>query len=180
MPIGDLLYALTEWLRTTQLVELALWISNQPLSLTIGTNFWVIPILQTIHILAIATAFGSALMINLRILGLTGTSRTLSQTVHRFLPWIWWALLTLVLTGIGMIIGEPVRELINPVFWIKMALILLTILVTLGFQAIARRNMARWDVSLDGRIALRTGAVGVILLWCTVMVAGRWIAYAPV
>lgn len=180
MPIGDLLYALTEWLRTTQLVELALWISNQPLSLTIGTNFWVIPILQTIHILAIATAFGSALMINLRILGLTGKSRTLTQTVRRFLPWIWWALLALALTGIGMILGEPVRELINPVFWIKMTLVIATILVTIGFQALARRNMARWEVGFDGRVALRAGAVGIIFLWCAVMVAGRWIAYAPV
>ncbi|HWW66212.1 MAG TPA: DUF6644 family protein [Sphingomonadaceae bacterium] len=178
--LGDLLYALTEWLRTTPLVDLAIWISNLPLSLSIGTHFWVIPIAQTLHILAIAMAFGSVLMINLRVLGLTGRSRTMAQTVRRYLPWIWWALLVLILTGITMIIGEPVRELINPVFWIKMVLVIAAIVLSLWFQAIARRNMAQWEVTHDGRLTIRLGAVGIILLWCAIMVAGRWIAYAPV
>jgi len=177
---GDLLYALTEWLRTTPLVELSLWISNQPLSLMIQNHFWVIPTIQTTHILAIAAAFGSVLMINLRILGLTGGSGTMTQTVARFVPWVWWALLTLVVTGIFMIVGEPVRELINPVFWIKMVLVVVTILVSIWFQARVRRKMADWETKRDGRIAMRAGAAAIILLWCTVMVAGRWIAYAPV
>jgi hypothetical protein len=178
--MGDLLYAFTEWLRTTQLTELALAISNHPLSMWIGSHFWAIPIIQTLHILAIAAAFGSVVMINLRILGLSGKRSTMSQVSRRYLPWIWWGLLVLVLTGIGMVIGEPVRELINPVFWVKMVLVVGVILVSLWFQATVRRNVARWEVTHDGRVAIRVGAVGVILLWCMVMFAGRWIAYAPV
>jgi magnesium-transporting ATPase (P-type) len=178
--MGDLLYAFTEWLRTTQLTELALAISNHPLSIWIGSHFWAIPIIQTLHILAIAAAFGSVVMINLRILGLSGKRSTMTQISRRYLPWIWWALLVLVLTGIGMVIGEPVRELINPVFWVKMVLVIGVVLVSLWFQATVRRNMARWEVTHDGRVAIRISAVGIILLWCMVMFAGRWIAYAPV
>ena len=173
--IGDLLYHFTEWLRTTQMTEFSLWISNTSLSLWIGAHFWAIPILQVIHILAISSAFGSVLMINLRILGLTGGTRTMTQTVRRFLPWTWWALLVLIATGIGMIIGEPVRELVNPVFWVKMGLV-----IAMVFQATVRRNIATWEVTHDGRVAVRFGAVFIILLWCAIMVAGRWIAYAPV
>ena len=90
------------------------------------------------------------------------------------------ALALLVLTGIGMVIGEPVRELINPVFWIKMGLIVFMILVSVAFQASVRARIASWEVSHDGRVAVRTGAVAIIVLWCMIMVAGRWIAYAPV
>lgn len=178
--IGDLLFHFTEWLRTTPINDFSLWISNTALSLWIGAHFWAIPILQVIHILSISAAFGSVLMINLRILGLVGGTRTMTQTVRRFLPWTWWALLFLILTGIGMIIGEPVRELVNPVFWIKMGLIIAMVLISIGFQATVRRNIATWEVTHDGRVTVRIGAVFIILLWCAIMVAGRWIAYAPV
>jgi hypothetical protein len=177
---GDLLYAFTEWLRTTQLVELSLWISNTPLSLMIQENFWAIPTIQTIHILAIAGLFGSALMMNLRVLGLTGGGRTIAETAGRYMPWVWWGLLFLVVTGILMVIGEPVRELINPVFWIKMVLVLLAVLLTLGFHRGLRRAMAEGEAMREVGVGMRVGAAGIILLWCTIMVAGRWIAYAPV
>lgn len=178
--ISDLLYSFTEWLRTTSLVELSLWISNTKASLWIGTHFWAIPFFQVTHILAIAAAFGSVLMIETRILGFTGAGRTMSETSRRYLPWIWWSLLVLILSGLMMIIGEPVRELINPVFWIKMALVIVVILVTLAFQASVRRNIAAWETTHSGRTAVRLGAIGILILWCAVMFGGRWIAYAPV
>jgi hypothetical protein len=175
----DLLYAFTEWLRTTPLVELSLSISEHPVSLLIQTNFWAIPTLQTLHILAIAAAFGAVLMLNFRVLGLAGGSRTMEQTVRRYVPWIWWALAALIVTGIGMVVGEPVRELINPIFWIKMGMIVIAIALSLWFFGAVRRNMARWEAG-RARGGVRAGAAVLILLWCTIMVAGRWIAYAPV
>jgi len=79
----ELLYQFTEWLRTTQLVELALNISDTSLSGWIVTHFWAIPIFQCTHILAIAASFGSILMINARILGLNQEGRTVAQTTNR-------------------------------------------------------------------------------------------------
>ena len=178
--MGDLLFQFTEWLRTTQLVELSIWIGETSLSLAIQTHFWAIPTIQTIHIAAIALTFGSVLMINLRVLGLSGAGASIDQTARRFVPWIWWGLLVLILTGLLMITGEPVRELINPVFWIKMVLVLTAILVSLWFQKAVRRNDAAWESVQGRRIAVRTAAVAIILLWLAIMVAGRWIAYAPV
>ena len=179
MSLGDLIYHLGEWLRTTPANELALSIQKTWLSNVIDSNFWVIPTIQTIHILAIAAVFGSVVMINLRIFQLAGRSRTMSQTVRRYLPWVWWSLLVLLLTGIGMTIGEPVRELTNPVFWIKMILILFGIAVSLWFQSSVRRNVALWELTHNGRVAIRIGAGAVVAMWCLIMVCGRWIAYAP-
>jgi hypothetical protein len=119
-------------------------------------------------------------MIDMRILGLVGNGRTMSHTVRRYMPWIWWALLLLIISGIGMIIGEPVRELVNPIFWIKMGLVILVILISAAFHSSVRRNVARWEMTHDGRVAVRIGAVAMIILWCAVMFGGRWIAYAPV
>ena len=179
MSLGDLIFQMGQWLRTTPAPEIALSIQKWPASHVIDDNFWVIPIFQTIHILAIAMTFGSVFMINLRIFQAAGRSRTMLQTVRRFVPWVWWGLLVLLLTGIGMTIGEPVREITNPVFWTKMILILIAAAIALAFQGSVRRNAGRWDATGGGSIAVRAGAAGVIALWCLIMLAGRWIAYAP-
>lgn len=178
--LGDMLFAFSEWLRTTPIVEMSLWISEQPFSLKLGSHFLTIPIVQTIHILAIAAAFGSVLMINLRILGITGGTQAIDRTARRFVPWIWSALAVLLLTGLTLVIGEPVRELVNPIFWIKMVLVVALVLASLWFQGAARRTMLRPDIGAGGGAAVRAGAVGIIVLWCVVIFAGRWIAYAPV
>jgi hypothetical protein len=178
MSIGDLIFALGQWLRTTPAPEVALWIQKQPLSGLIDNNFWVIPTIQTIHILAIATTFGAVLMVNLRIFQLAGRNRSMTQTVRRYVPWVWWGLLVLLVTGLGMTIGEPVRELTNPCFWTKMILIIVAAAVALWFEGSVRRNAARWELSPNGALAIRTGAISVVLLWCLIMVLGRWIAYA--
>ena len=64
-----LLTAFGQWLKSTHLTELSVWIAQTPLSVALSQNSWVTPTVQSIHILAIAVTFGSALMINLRILG---------------------------------------------------------------------------------------------------------------
>ncbi|MGH2885187.1 MAG: DUF6644 family protein [Solirubrobacteraceae bacterium] len=179
MSLGDLIFQLGNWLRTTPLTEIALGIQKTWASKMIDEHFWVIPIIQTIHILAIGAVFGAVFMTNLRILQFAGRSRTMSETSRRFLPWIWWGLLVLLITGIGMTIGEPVRELTNGVFWIKMTLIVIGASVALWFQGSVRRNVALWELTHRGRVFIRIGAGAVIGLWCLIMLAGRWIAYAP-
>ena len=71
------------------------------------------------------------------------------------------------------------REFTNAIFWFKMILVIVAALMTLWFQGSVRRNVARWELTHSGRALIRTGAVAVIALWCLIMLAGRWIAYAP-
>ncbi len=179
MGLGDIIFALGQWLRTTPLTEIALGIQKTWLSRLIVEHFWVVPSIQTVHILAIAAVFGSVLMINLRILELAGRSRTMTQTARRYLPWVWWGLLVLLITGIGMIFSDPVRNLTQPVFWTKMILVVVASSVSLWFQSSVRRNVARWELTHEGRVFIRVGASAVIALWCLIMLCGRWIAYAP-
>ena len=43
------------------------WLAATPLSHTIQTTTWIIPSLQTIHILSVVTVFSSAILVDLRI-----------------------------------------------------------------------------------------------------------------
>ncbi len=169
--VGDLLFAATEWLRTTALVDLSLWLSDTPISIFVRDHFYIIPALQTAHILSIATAFGSAIMVNAHILRIGPLYGTLPGTIDRFMPWLWAGLAMLILSGIGLVIGDPPRELLNAVFWIKMTLVFGIILLSAAVQLRALRK-------IDA--VVRLGAVFVILLWCATIIAGRWIYYVPV
>jgi hypothetical protein len=174
--MNDLLFEFTEWLRSTPLTELALWISDTSASYWIVTHFWAIPIFQVIHILAISASFAAVLMLNLRIFGLAGHA-TLAETSHRYAVVLWWALAFLILSGLLMIIGEPVRELVNPYFWIKMALVVLGIVVAVLFSKNLSRQAADDGTASGG---VRAVALVLVILWCMIMWCGRWIAYAPV
>ena len=174
--MGEVLYNFTEWLRSTQLTELALWISDSSLTLWIVTHFWVLPIIQVVHILAIAGSFASVLMINARMFGIAGSS-SMADTANRYIRVLWWSFLILVISGLGMIIAEPIRELINPIFWIKMGLVVVGVLVAIWFHKGVLKHVAGGrDIVASDKA---TGAF-LVLLWCVIMLCGRWIAYAPV
>jgi hypothetical protein len=153
------------------------WLEQTRLSQAIQVMDWVVPTVQTVHILAIAVVAGAALMIDLRLIGVLGTDQPVRRVSSRFLPFLWWALLVLLLTGAIMIVGEPTRSLKNPAFQLKMALLIAALVVTGLFQILLRRNAAFGD-SRNGRQAVATAlAVCSLLLWSGIIFAGRWIAY---
>src|SRR4051794_4425633 len=97
------------------LVDFAGWLQGHPMSLSVRRTLWLIPLMQTIHLLAIGMILSSIIMIDLRIWGM-GRSHTLVQSAHRFGPWIWAAMVVLTLTGIVLILGQPRRTLLDPTF----------------------------------------------------------------
>jgi len=173
--MGDLLYELTEWLRTTPLTEFALAMSEAPLTLWITTNFWAIPILQVIHILSIAGSFAAVLMINLRIFGFAGHA-TMAETANRYSRVLWVSLAVVLLSGVLMLFGDTVRNLLNSVFWIKMILVVIGVLSAILFLKSMKRRLTSGEVVGGGDKAV---ALFLAILWCVIMLAGRWIAYAP-
>jgi hypothetical protein len=152
------------------------WIDQTALSQWIQISGWVVPTVQTIHILAIAIVASSALMLDLRLIGAFWSNRPIEAVKARFLPLIWWPLLVLLGTGIIMIAAEPARSLKNPAFQLKMLLLIAALIVTGLFQFLHRRNTAFGDVS-GPRAAAVTLAIVSIMLWSSIIFAGRWIAY---
>src|SRR6476661_1872691 len=110
--------------------EICRWIDHTALSQSIQAAGWVVPTVQTIHILAVAVVASSALLIDLRLIGLFWADRPLKVISARFLPLVWWPLLVLLATGAIMVIGEPARSLKNPAFQLKMTLLIAALIVT--------------------------------------------------
>jgi hypothetical protein len=159
------------------LSEFSKWLATTSLSHEIQAIGWIIPTLQTIHILSVAVVFSSAVLVDFRMFRLFERDVPLPEVTRRFLPPIWPILLILLLTGSLLIIGEPRRSLLNSTFYIKMALLLVAILLTAGLQGAAASSPAFWERDLTRQVAGKLLATLSILVWCGILFTGRWIAY---
>ena len=165
---------------------IAIWLAGTTASGVIQKTLWVIPVMQTIHILGVAMVFSSVVMIQLRVLGIT-SSQTIEQTAHRFVPWIFGGVVVLALTGTVLIIGEPQRSLPSYEFQMKMLYLAVAIAFTIAFAQSVRQHALVWETAggTGGRkVAARTLVNGLALVaflaWAMVVVYGRWIAYTVV
>lgn len=149
----------------------AVRVSETALSQAIQVTSWAIPAIQTVHIIALATLFGCALVLALRFMGRGLAAEPLQRISSRFTPLIWKLLLVLLLSGALLIIAEPGRTLTNPVFFAKMAMLVIVCGLTLWMSGVARRDTGRLS-PLHTVVACCT-----LLLWSGIIVAGRFIAY---
>jgi Family of unknown function (DUF6644) len=163
---------------TKSLAAFCGWIEQTPVSQAIQATSWVVPAVQSVHILAIAVVASSALMIDLRLLRLAGADQPMNNVLARFLPFLWCALLVLLATGTIMIIGEPARSLLNPAFQLKMMLLASALIVTSLVPLLQRRIVGGSDLASQYRGTAVVIAVASMLLWTGIIFAGRWIAYS--
>ena len=148
------------------------WIYGTALSGAMRDHTWAIPVVQSIHIIAIAVVVGSALVTELRIAGVVAPDESMSVVAQRYLPWMWRALAVLLVTGLLMIIAEPDRTLSNAPFWTKMALVASAVLISMAL----RRPLLR-PLSESSKGPARSLAWILLALWVAVIFCGRFIAY---
>ena len=152
------------------------WIDGTSLSLLIKSVAWIVPAVQSVHILAIAVVMSSILLVNLWLVGvLQSPGSEISTAAGRYLGRVWVSLVILAVSGLLLIIGEPHRTLSNPIFWIKMTLLAIVIVITLvtSRQAVRGRTAS---MSLPPAL-LKGFAWTAIILWVAIIFCGRWIAY---
>src|SRR5215831_7587933 len=89
------------------LSQLSAWLERTQMNHAIQAHDWIVPIVQSIHILGIAVVASSALMINLRLLGLYAADQPLKEVLARFLPFIWWPLIVPLLRVVFLMIRRP-------------------------------------------------------------------------
>lgn len=155
----------------------ASWVANTSLSNLLQNATWVVPTSQSIHIASVSVVFGCAVMISLRLLGLSARGRSISQLVDTLVPWMYRALAALLLTGLVQTIAEPVRQFVTPVFWWKMLMILCVLPLTMLFARAVRGNATRWDTAAARPRAAKWFALSSLALWIGIIFCGRFIGY---
>jgi hypothetical protein len=149
------------------------WIQGLPLSQYIGFSYWF-PLLESIHVLAIALVVGSIVWVDLRLLGVAGLRYPASRMTRELIPWTWAAFCVAAVTGTGLFMTRAGAYLENPAFQIKLGLLVLACVNMTVFQFRTFHDIASWDTArVPPRSAKLAGAAS-LLLWAGVVLAGRW------
>jgi hypothetical protein len=138
-------------------------------------NFWTI--LEGTHLLTLMLFFGSILLVDLRLLGLTFRELPVSTLERRLLPATMVALVVVLATGALLFFAEPARYWHNLMFRAKLVFLALAFGNIVVFHSLIERNKSDWDASPRPPGKARLSAVVSLASWVLVMASGRLIAY---
>ena len=131
-----------------------------------------------IHVLTVSVFVGTAVMIDLRLLGRTMVHVPASQVIARLLPWSEAGFVVMVVTGTLLFYASPLARYENMFFRMKMAALVMALINAWLFRRTAYRRVAEWDLDpVPPRRVRMTGAVSLALL-ATIITTGRMMAYS--
>lgn len=154
------------------------WLNETSLSLAFKTTSWLVPATQAVHILAVGLVLSAFVMLTMRATGTTSRNVGISLLNARFLPWVWWSLLVLLVTGLIQMIAEPARALPNPYFQAKMIFLGVVIAMLLAFRRSVARDPALWDGRAVFPARVRALFLIILILTVAIIFCGRYIAYS--
>ena len=135
------------------------------------------PIVLSIHLACIALFGGMILMTNLRLLGLTFNSLTITEIVTSLRPWKRVGAITMIATGLLLATSEAEKYAPNPFFWTKMVILSLIGVHALVFRPIVYNRTEELDRSPAMPTKAKVAAILSLVLWTSMFVLGRLIAY---
>ena len=154
------------------------WLGNTSWSVELHESRYVFLLVLMIHVLTISVFVGTAVMIDLRLLGKMLTSVPVSQVVARLLPWSELGFGVMVVTGTLLFYAAPLGRYQNVFFRLKMAALVVAVLNVWVFRRTVYRGVAEWDLDpVPPRRARMMGALSLILL-AMIITFGRMMAYS--
>jgi hypothetical protein len=141
------------------------------------TSVKAMPFIESLHVLAAATVFGTVFIVDLRLLGFPDTRRPVTLISREMLRLTWAAFCIAVLAGVLMFAANAHTYYANTAFRLKMLSLLGAGLNMAIFQGVTYRTVSAWDRNVPTPLAGRVAGALSILLWLTVIFFARWIGF---
>jgi hypothetical protein len=153
------------------------WLYDSGIGTAIRESIWVFPIIETVHVLAIALLVGTVAILDLRLLGLALKQEPVSRVASGVLPLTWAGFAVMFVSGFLLFWSEAAKSYGNPAFRIKLVLLALVGLNPLVFHLTIYRDVNDWNTLIVTPWRARLAAVFSLTLWGGIICAGRAIAY---
>lgn len=148
-----------------------------PLATGIKTSLLLFPLLEAVHVIALALVFGTIMVVDLRILGVASTNRPYTRVSNDMLKLTWAAFGLALITGAFMFITNARVYYENTFFRFKFALMALAGLNMLVFQLTSGKGHPDWDEAPKAPQAARVAAILSLVLWVLVIGMGRAVGF---
>jgi hypothetical protein len=159
------------------LFELFEWLGNTPWSIALHESRYAFLVVLTIHVLTLSVFVGTALMIDLRLLGVTMMRVPASQVIARLVPWSAAGLILMMTSGALLFYAAPLVRYQNVFFRMKMATLVLALLNAWLFHRTVYRRIDDWDRDTVPPWHARLAGGLSLVLWVVIIAAGRMMAY---
>src|SRR5258707_8095249 len=144
-------------------------------SVSLHESQYAYAIIESVHVWTMAVFFGSIIMVDLRLLGLTMRKVPVTEVAGRLLPWTVGAFVLMVVTGSLLFSAIPLRSYQNIFFRTKMLLLLAAGLNVWLFPSGIYRKSFLWGLhAIPPKRAKLSGALSLTFLAC-ITVSGRMI-----
>ena len=147
------------------------WMQGLSISAFFLGSIWPTPIVQNIHLIAVAVFAGALLTVDIRMLGQGLTGTPLSQLARSTEPWLIGSFVVLAITGIPQMTSTALKQYYSPFFWWKMLALLVGVILTVT----VRRRMAMRTEAELGPVWPKVVALVSIALWTSVTIGARLI-----
>jgi len=148
--------------------------ADTPWSVALHESLYGYPIVESIHVWALCLFVGMAVVLDLRLTGLSFTNIPVSQIARRILPWTTFGFIVMVISGILLFYAIPVRSYQNIFFRVKL---LLLVLAGINAWVFHPRGIQPWDRDPVPPRSARFAGWASLVLWMTIIFCGRMIAY---
>jgi hypothetical protein len=155
--------------------ELLAWVERTAVASAVREGVWLYPAIETTHIIALATLFGSIGLLDTRILG-AARRLPLDALATHALRAAYGAFPAIVATGLLMFAADASALAANPAFQVKMVLVPLAVANGIFFELTLFRRI-RAAPNDEVPLRAKVFAAASLALWVAVIVCGRLIAY---
>lgn len=144
----------------------------------VRTATWAYPILETIHMFGLGLVFGGIFLFDLRLLGVH-RALPLQTLADHILPWVWFGFVLNLISGVLLFLSDAVTFGVNLAFQIKLVLLIITGGFVIWFQRAVYPKLAALDTAQTVPARIKFLCVTSIVLWLSIITAGRMVAYVP-
>jgi hypothetical protein len=152
-------------------------LKSSGLAIWIRDSVYVFPLIESLHVVGLTLVFGTIAVIDFRLLGLASTRRPVTRVMSDMIKWTWGAFILAAITGFLMFITNADVYYNNWFFRVKILLLGLAGANMLIFELTTGRTIYRWDKEASASAAGKIAAVLSLLLWTSIIFAGRWIGF---
>lgn len=153
------------------------WMGSTEWSVMLLESYYVWPLLESTHVLTLALFVGTAVMMDLRLVGIAFRGVPVSAFTGRLLPWTRFGFAIMVATGLLLFYSSPLRYYYNLFFRVKVVLLLLAGANVWLFHSRIHRSIGSWDNARHPPLAARVAGVVSLVAWTGVVFSGRLVAY---
>lgn len=155
------------------LLEAFRWLeANGPGGAYLRESTYGFSILLTVHVVSMCLFLGLIIMMDLRLVGLGNRSTPPAEIQKRLFPWQILGFAVVVVSGVLLFYSKPLYYYGKGYFWTKMVLMALAGVNAGVIHYVTHRGGGAWESG-----AAKTAGAASLVLWASVLVTGRLIAY---